>query len=85
MLDIKAQLLKSMAGATSQKPISTELLYMLGARKEVEAALLELYQAHQVGCCLFIKQGKERIVWWPVGNAILMPHSYGRVGRSCGS
>lgn len=81
-INLKDRLLASMASATSQNPMETELLYMLGTRKKVEASLMELYQEHRVGCCKITRKGVEIVVWWPVG-ATGAAHSYGRNGTLC--
>jgi hypothetical protein len=82
-MDIKQQLLAAMAHATSQKPVETAKLYPLGERDQVEAALLELYRAHAVGCCKIIN-GSERIVWWPTRQTVFSPvgphRPYTRIG-----
>lgn len=72
-MDIKQKLLNAMRSATSQKPMDTESLYPLGKREEIEAALMELYQGHQIACCKIIKKSVERIVWWPVGGICELP------------
>ena len=69
-----------MEGATSQKPVDTARLYVIGSRKQVEAALQEMYQAHDICCCKIIRRGKESIVWWPVGMAQKLA-PYGKDGK----
>lgn len=79
--DIKAAIRKALAGSSSQQPVDTAALFPLGTHKQVKAALMELYQAHEVYCCKTIKGAHENVVWWTVGG-VPAPHSYGRVGRS---
>lgn len=79
---LKQAIRKALAGATSQTPVSTAPLYSLGSRRQVEAALMELYQAREAACCKITTRGVERIVWWPVG-AIGAAYSYNRNGTLC--
>lgn len=82
MSELKKKLRKALQGATSQTPVSTATLYKLGTHKQVEAALMELYQAREAACCKIIRKGVETVVWWPVG-ATGAAHSYGRNGKLC--
>jgi len=73
--DLKASIRKALAGSSSQQPVSTAALYKHGTREQVEAALMELYQAHETYCCKTIKGKHESVVWWLVGGGS-QPHSY---------
>lgn len=44
MMSLKNKLLSAMAGSTSQSPVDISKLYLLGPRKQVESALLELHK-----------------------------------------
>lgn len=78
--NIKAAILKALAGATSQKPVGIDTLYKCGARKKVESTLLEMYRRQEVCCCLITKYSVQKSVWWPLGMAGA-PHSYGKTDR----
>lgn len=80
--DLKTEILAALDGSSSQRPVDTDVLSKGHHRSRVEAALMEMYQAHEVCCCKIIKDRNERVVWWIAGTAG-QPHSYGRVGRSC--
>lgn len=68
-MDIKQNLLSALAGSSSQNTVETSKLYPLGTRKQVEAALMQLYQARVITCCKITRRGVESIVWWTVGGA----------------
>lgn len=74
-INLKTQLLLLLAGSSSQQPVDTAKLYKLGKRDAVEAALLELYHAHQVCCCKVTKGKQENIVWWLSGGVTPLGHS----------
>lgn len=78
--DLKAALRAALADSTSQQPVNVGALYKLGARKKVEAALLEMYRQGEVGCCLITRRGVEESVWWKTG-ACLAHLEYGKPGR----
>lgn len=83
--DIRAAILGILDGSTGQKPVPTEKLYPLGSREQVEAALLEMYRAGEIGCCKITRHGVEKIVWWELGKPGKLPR-YGtgplsRVGK----
>ena len=73
MIDLKAKLLPLLAKATSQAPVSTDTLALGHRRRDVEAALMEMYQSRAVGCCKLIKDGKEDVVWWAIGHTEKTP------------
>jgi hypothetical protein len=79
--DLKTAILKMLAGSSSQRPVDVSRLYKLGDEAGVQAALLEMYHASQVCCCLIIRRGVETSVWWRPG-VVNMQHSYGRTTRS---
>ena len=86
--DLKLAIRNALAGSSSHQPVDTATLYSHGTRKQVQAALMELYQAREVFCCKIIKGEQESVVWWCVG-CVPAPHSFGRlcqpkiaVGRS---
>lgn len=79
--DIKAAIRNALSGSSSQQPVDTAALFPLGTHKQVKAALMELYQAHEVYCCKTIKGAHENVVWW-LSGAVSQPHSYGITGRS---
>ena len=62
------ELLQTLAKTTSRNPMETDEIGLGHRRKAVEAALDRLYQARKVGRCTIFKEGRERIVWWSVGN-----------------
>lgn len=65
----------------TDKPVDVSALYPLGTRKQVQAALLELYHGRQIYCCLYQRGGTETSVWWQVGGAPV-PYKFGLTGRS---
>lgn len=78
--DLKSKIRNALAGSSSQKPVGTAALYKFGTRGQVIAALMGLYQSHEVCCCKIIKRGKESIVWW-LSGAVSLPHSYCRATK----
>lgn len=69
MTPLKRAIREALAGSSGQKPVPVETLYALGPDREaVEAALLELYRAQEIGCCLHSKAGVQRSVWWESGG-----------------
>ena len=75
---LKDAIRNALAGSSGQQPVDTATLYSHGTRKQVQAALMELYQAREVFCCKIIDIGGENIVWWAVG-CVSAPHSFGRL------
>jgi|SRR3989338_4209262 len=83
---LKDAIRNALAGSSGQQPVDTATLYSHGTRKQVQAALMELYQAREVFCCKVIKPalskveggGQESVVWWAVGG-VPVPHSFGRL------
>jgi len=73
MTDLKSKLLPLLAKATSQAPVDTDTLAQGHRRRDVEAALMEMYQARTIGCCKLIKAGNESIVWWAIGHTEKTP------------
>ncbi len=78
--DLKSKIRQALAGSSSQKPIETSALYKFGTRQQVIAALMGLYQSHEVYCCKTIKGKRERVVWW-LSGAVSLPHSYCRTTK----
>ena len=78
MSRLKDAIRNALAGSSSQQPVDVSALYPLGKKAEVPAALLELYQAREVYCCLCTRRDKSFSVWWAVGG-VPAPHSFGRV------
>lgn len=78
MTDLKAAIRQALARSSSQRPVDTEILFTLGARKKIESDLLEMYQQHDVCCCLVTRNGQQKSAWW---LATPHPHNYGRTGR----
>ena len=78
MSDLKTQLRQLLAGSSSQHPVNTSVLVKGHHRRRIEAALMELYQANEAGCCKVFKDGKESSVWWLIGG-VCAPHSFGRL------
>lgn len=78
--DPQTAIRKALAGSSSQQPVGIVDLYPLGTRKQVQAALMELYQAQEICCCKSIKGGQENVVWWLSGK-VSAPHSYGRAEK----
>jgi hypothetical protein len=77
--DLKTAIRQALEGSTSQNHVDIGLLYKLGARKKVEAALLEMYRQQVVGCCLITRDSVQKSVWWLTG-ACLAQVEYGRPG-----
>ncbi len=75
--EIKNEIRAALAGTTAQNPMDTDSIIKKTRRqrRRVEAALMELYQALEVGCCKIIN-GREYVVWWIVGNSMTAPISY---------
>lgn len=73
--DLKTAIRKAMAGSSSQQPVDVSRLYKLSDVASVQDALLEMYHAREVSCCLNIKHGKETSIWWLVGG-VGASHSY---------
>ena len=73
MTDLKSKLLPLLAKTTSQAPVDTDTLAQGHRRRDVEAALMEMYQARTIGCCKLIKAGNESIVWWAIGHTEKTP------------
>ena len=67
MTDLKSKLLPLLAKATSQAPVDTDTLAQGHRRRDVEAALMGMYQARIIGCYKLINGGKESVLRWPVG------------------
>lgn len=79
--DLKTAIRKALAGSSSQQPVNVSRLYKLGDEAAVQDALLEMYRAREVYCCLYTRGGGNATsVWWLVGG-VLAPHSYGCTGR----
>lgn len=78
--NLEDKIREELAGSSSQKPVGTAVLYKLGTRGQVIAALMGLYQSHEVCCCKIIKRGKESVVWW-LSGAVSLPHSYCRTTK----
>ena len=78
MSRLKDAIRNALAGSSGQQPVDTATLYSHGTRKQVQAALMELYQAREVYCCLCTRRDKSFSVWWAVGG-VPAPHSFGRV------
>lgn len=76
--DLQTAIRHALAGSSIQQQVDTATLYSHGTRKQVQAALMELYQAREVCCCKIIDIGGENIVWWLSGG-VGAPHSYGRL------
>lgn len=70
---LKAALRQALAGSSSQQPVDTGKLYLYGPRAQVEAALQELYDAREVGCCKITRRGVTSIVWWQTGSGRELP------------
>lgn len=77
-IDLKANVRKALAGSSSQHPVDTAVLAKGHHRRRIEAALMELYQANEVGCCKVIKRGEASTVWWLIGG-VCAPRSFGRL------
>ena len=73
MTDLKSKLLPLLAKTTSQAPVDTDTLAQGHRRRDVEAALMGMYQARIVGCCKLIKGGNESVLWWLVGHTEKTP------------
>lgn len=67
-IDLKTDILKTLAGSSSQQPVDMGSLYALGTLKRVQEALLELYQAQQIACCKITTRGKPPIQLSPEGR-----------------
>lgn len=76
--DLKSAILTALAGSSSQQPVDVAMLYKLGDKASVQAALLEMYRDREVYCCLY-QRGDDQAtsVWWLVGG-VSAPHSFGR-------
>lgn len=66
--DLKTEIQKALAGSTSQQPVDTAALYHLGTQKRVKAALMEMYQARELCCCMITRGGTVSVMWWLAGN-----------------
>lgn len=62
--DLKERIRKALVGSSSQQLVDIAKLYPLAPRKQVEAALLEMYRTQEVGCCLITKDSVQKSVWW---------------------
>lgn len=78
LIDLKANIRKALSGSSSQHPVDASVLVKGRQRRRVEAALMELYQANEVGCCKVTKRGEASTVWWLIGG-VSAPHSFGRL------
>lgn len=67
--ELKNSIRNALAGSSSHQPVYTATLYSHGTRKQVQAALMELYQAQGVCCCKITKDEQESVVWWLSGSA----------------
>ncbi len=63
-ISLKAAIRKALAGSSSLQPVDTGVLVKGHQRSHVEAALQELYQAHEIYYCKIIRNGSARTVWW---------------------
>jgi hypothetical protein len=77
MHDLKTAIRAALAGSSSQQPVDTQQLYQLGQRKRVQAALMDMYAAREVSCCLITTRGVSRSVWWSVDTLRALP-KYGK-------
>jgi len=76
MQALKNEIRAALEGTSAQKPVETAAIAKGHARSIVYVALMELYEAREVGCCKIIKFGNERVVWWIVKNSITAPVNY---------
>lgn len=76
--NLKEAICHALAGSSSQQPVDVAELYKLGARKKVEAALLEMYRQQKVGCCLITRDSISKSVWWLIGG-VSAPISFRRL------
>ena len=78
--DLKAEILATLEGSTSQRPLSTHTIIEKTHRQRgrVEAALMELYQARVVCCCKIAKHTSVQVVWWVSGNVVNQTEFYGK-------
>lgn len=67
MTNLKLELRLRLAGSTSQKPVDFAALAKIHHRRRVEAALMEMYQDREVGCCKVFLGSLETTVWWISG------------------
>lgn len=74
-------ILTKLEGSSSQNPVNTAKLYPLGTRKQVEAALTELYQARNIACCKITRRGEESIVWWTVMQSSTQSFNFNKMGE----
>lgn len=81
MAEIKAAILKMLAGSSSQKPVDIDTLYECGARKIVEATLLELYRRQEVCCCLITKDSIQKSVWWKAIQSSIPSFNFNKMGE----
>ncbi|ADE10440.1 hypothetical protein [Sideroxydans lithotrophicus] len=67
LIDLKSAIRTALVGSSALNPVDTEVLVKGHHRSRVEATLMELYQAREIGCCKIIKGSHESIVWWISG------------------
>lgn len=70
--DLQTAIRQALAGATSQKPVCITELYRLGTRKQVKAAIQEMYNSREIGCCMVTRNsliGGFLYCWPSAGRA----------------
>lgn len=70
--DLKSKIRDALVGATSQKPVCITELYPFGTRKQVEAAIQEMYNSREIGCCIVTRNsliGGFLYCWPSAGRA----------------
>lgn len=71
--DLKNEIRKALAGASSRAPVDTNEIAIGRRRSRVKAALMEMYQAGELSCCKITDGDGERVVWWISGAGVYAP------------
>jgi hypothetical protein len=66
--ELKQRIRQALAGSNSKEPVDVSKLYLLGEFGAVQQALLAMYDAREVMCCLITRRTSETSVWWLAGN-----------------
>ncbi len=79
---MKEDILSSMYGTTSQKPMELEKLLALAETKketnQIAKLLNEMCATGEIMTCTITKKGVTSTVYWLTGMPAKLPHSYGR-------